>query len=166
MSRSDTVELRAIGDADAEFLFAVYAATRAEELALTGWTDAQKQAFLSMQHDAQLKDYWSNYDTSRFRIVVCSGSDAGRLYVERRGGQLHIIDIALLPAFRNRGIGTRLIGQLASEADAAGLDVRIHVESNNPAQRLYARLGFAFAGDGNGIYRLMIRRPQVRRSVA
>ena len=166
MNRTDNVELRAIGDADATFLFDVYASTRAEELARIGWTDAQKEAFLRMQFDAQRKDYWSNYDTSRFRIVVCDGADAGRLYVERSGDELRIIDIALLPPFRNRGIGSRLLASLFDEADDAALDVRIHVEFNNPAQRLYSRLGFEFAGNGDSIYRLMVRRPRLRQSVA
>jgi ribosomal protein S18 acetylase RimI-like enzyme len=160
------IELRAISDADAEFLFGVYASTRADELAPIAWTDAQKHAFLRMQFDAQRKDYWSNYDTSRFQIVMCDGVDAGRLYVERRGDDLRIIDIALLPPFRNRGIGSFLLQQLFGEADDAVLDVRIHVEFNNPAQRLYARLGFAFAGDGDGVYRAMVRRPLLRQSVA
>ena len=166
MNRSYNIELRAIGDADTGFLFEVYASTRAEELANIGWSDAQKDAFLRMQFDAQRKDYGSNYDTSRFRIVVCDGADAGRFYVERRGDELRIIDIALLPPFRNRGIGNRLLARLFDEADDAALDVRIHVEFNNPAQRLYARSGFEFAGDGDGVYRLMVRRPRLRQSVA
>jgi len=165
-SENPDIELRAIGDADAAFLFGVYASTRAEELAQTGWTDVQKDAFLRMQFDAQRKDYGANYDASRFHIVVCDGIDAGRFYVERAGGELRIIDIALLPPFRNRGIGTALLQRLFDEADAAALDVRIHVEFNNPAQRLYSRLGFQFAGDGDSIYRLMVRRPLLRRSVA
>ncbi len=37
---------RRIADADLPFLARVYASTRAEELAVTDWTDAQKAAFL------------------------------------------------------------------------------------------------------------------------
>ena len=166
MNCSDNLELRIIGDADAAFLFEVYASTRAGELANIGWSDAQKDAFLRMQFEAQRSDYWSNYDTSRFRIVVCDGADAGRLYVERRGDELRVIDIALLPPFRNRRIGSRLLAALFDEADDAALDVRIHVEFNNPAQRLYSRSGFAFVGDADGVYRLMVRRPRLRQSVA
>ncbi len=162
------IELHAIGADDGPFLFAVYAATRVEELAPLGWSDAQREGFLRMQFEAQRRDYWSNYDTSRFHIVVCSGAPAGRLYVERRSDELRIIDIAILPAFRNRGVGSALIEHLFDEADAAALPVRIHVERTNPAQRLYARLGFvsrseAEAGD---VYRLIERRPLLHQSVA
>jgi ribosomal protein S18 acetylase RimI-like enzyme len=160
------IDLRAIVDGDAAFLYAVYASTRAEELAPLGWSDAQRESFLRMQFEAQRRDYWSNYDTSRFHVVVCDGASAGRLYVECRHDELHIIDIAILPAFRNRGIGSVLIGRLFDEADDAALPVRIHVEYNNPAQRLYRRLGFEFFDETGGIYRLMERRPLLRQSAA
>ena len=52
------------------------------------------------------------------------------------------VDIALLPRYCNRGIGTRLLRELQSEAAAAGKPLRIHVERVNPALRLYERLGF------------------------
>lgn len=160
------IELRAIDEGDAAFLYAVYASTRAQELAPLGWNEAQRESFLRMQFEAQRRDYWANCDTTRFQIIVCGGEPAGRLYVERRGGELRIVDIALLPAFRNRGIGSVLIGRLFAEADAAVLTVCIHVEHNNPAQRLYVRLGFEVCGETGAIHRLMERRPLLRQSVA
>jgi len=168
MSRAQKpdIDLRPIEERDTEFLYAVYASTRTEELAPLGWNEAQRESFLRMQNEAQHRDYWSNYDTSRFRIIVCDGVAAGRLYVERRENKLHIVDIAILPAFRNRGIGTTLITRLFDEADAAALAVSIHVEYNNPAQRLYQCLGFEFLDEAGDVYRLMERRPSQQRSVA
>lgn len=160
------IELRAIEAGDAEFLYAVYAGTRAEELAPLGWSHAQLETFLRMQFEAQRRDYWTNYDTSRFHIVVCAGVPAGRLYVERRSEELLIVDIAVLAEFQNRGIGSALLENLFVEADAAQMPLRIHVEYNNRAQRLYRRLGFEFVGEASGIHRLMERRPLLQRSVA
>jgi GNAT superfamily N-acetyltransferase len=49
------------------------------------------------------------------------GRPAGRrLYVAREGDEIRIIDIALLPDYCNRGIGTTLLRGLQSEAAAAG----------------------------------------------
>lgn len=157
------IDLRGIDAADRGFLRDVYAHTRMDELAPLGWSQEQVDAFIDMQFEAQHRDYWRNYDTSRFMIVSCDGVDAGRLYVERRADELRVIDIALLPAFRGRGIGTGLFEALFDEADAQGLAVRIHVEHENPAQRLYLRLGFAFTGEPGPIYRLMERLPRAPR---
>lgn len=156
---ADIITLRAVEEHDSAFLRNVYASTRSEELAPLGWEQAQVDAFLGSQFEAQRQDYWKNYDTSRFSIVGVAGVDAGRLYVERRADQMSIIDIALLPPFRGRGIGGRLLEQLLAEADAATLPLRIHVEFNNPAQRLYLRCGFVFHGEPIGIYRMMERLP-------
>jgi ribosomal protein S18 acetylase RimI-like enzyme len=160
-----TIGLRGIDASDRSFLREVYAGTRLEELAPLGWSREQVDAFIDMQFEAQQSDYWRNYDTSRFRIVTCDGIDAGRLYVERRDDELRVVDIAMLPGFRCRGIGQRLFEELFDEADVGGLAVRIHVEHGNAAQRLYLRLGFAFTGEPGPIYRLMERpahAPRVR----
>lgn len=154
------IGLRAIDRGDEAFLRRVYAGTRLDELAPLGWSAEQVEAFIAMQFEAQRRDYWRNYDTSRFHVVTCDGADAGRLYVERRADELRVVDIALLPEFRRRGIATHLFGALFEEADAAAIAVRIHVEHNNPAQHLYLRLGFAFCGETGPIYRLMERLPR------
>ena len=157
------IALRDLRADDDDFLYHVYAGTRTEELAPLGWSEAQLEAFLRMQHAAQRSDYWLNYDTSRFRIITCDGIDAGRLYVERRHDELCIVDIALLAHYRARGIGSLLVSQLVAEADDDDLVVRIHVEHENPAQRLYLRHGFVFCDESTGpIYRLMERLPRIR----
>lgn len=157
------VALRDLREDDDDFLYRVYASTRTEELAPLGWSDAQVEAFLRMQHVAQRTDYWRNYDTTRFHVVTCDGADAGRLYIERCMDELRIIDIALLAQYRGRGIGGLLISRLLAEADQAGLPLRIHVEQNNPAQHLYLRHGFVFCDEAtDSIYRLMERLPRTR----
>jgi GNAT superfamily N-acetyltransferase len=155
------IALRELRADDDDFLYRVYAGTRTEELAPLGWSEAQSDAFLRMQHQAQRSDYWRNYDTARFHVVTCDGVDAGRLYVERRDDELCIVDIALLAPWRGRGIGTQLLAELAREADTDALTMHIHVEYNNPAQHLYLRHGFVFCDEAAGsIYRLMERLPR------
>jgi ribosomal protein S18 acetylase RimI-like enzyme len=92
-----------------------------------------------------------------FDVVLVEGEPAGRLYVDRRDDEIRIVDIALLPEHRGHGIGTSLLGELLSEADAARKRVTIHVERLNPARRLYERLGFSVAED-KGIYLFLERR--------
>lgn len=90
-------------------------------------------------------------------MIEVDAEPAGRLYVSRWPDRIHIVDIALLPEFRGRGVGTQLIRELFEEADASGRAVGIFVEANNPARALYDRLGFEQVGE-LGIY-LELRRP-------
>lgn len=156
-----TVALRPIQDGDAELLFAIYASTRAEELAQVAWDDAQKEGFLRMQFDAQRKFYESEYPGAEFQIILVAGERAGRLYVHRRKQEIRIMDIALLPEFRGRGIGTMLLNDILAEGHRTSRPVTIHVESFNPARRLYARLGFRKVAS-NGVYHLLEWKPSVR----
>lgn len=125
---------------------------------MTGWPQAQIDAFLEMQFEAQHRHYHGSYTDTAWDVILVDGEPAGRLYVARWEDQIRIVDIALLPEYRGRGIGEGLIRELFEEADASGRPVRIHVEMNNPAMTLYRRLGFTPIGEPSGIY-LELERP-------
>jgi ribosomal protein S18 acetylase RimI-like enzyme len=136
----------------------VYWSTREEELTVVSWDEAVKRAFVEQQFEAQ-DAYWrEHYRDTSFDVILAGGEPAGRLYVARWEEEIRIVDIALLPAFRGRGVGTALLRDLMAEADEAGKRLSIHVEMNNPARSLYDRLGFAPAGT-HGVYVLMERAP-------
>lgn len=149
-----TVTLRPITPDDEAFLYRLYASTREEELAPLDWQEAQKETFLRMQFTAQHTFYREQFPQAAFQLLVLGDEPIGRLYVDHRPDEIRILDIALLPAYRNRGIGTRLIEEILDRGAAAGLPVRMHVEQYNPALRLYQRLGFRRIDD-NGIHLLM-----------
>jgi ribosomal protein S18 acetylase RimI-like enzyme len=148
------VTLRPATEEDRGVLLEVYAATRVEELDQVQWAPGQRAWFLSMQFEAQDHEYRRVNPNGLFDVIEVEGRPAGRLYVDRRPGDLRIVDIALLPEFRGRGIGARLIEELQRQAAAEGRIVSIHVEAHNRAARLYERLGFALAED-LGVYRRM-----------
>lgn len=153
------VTLRPIREEDMEFLLRLYATTRAEEMAMVSdWTDEQKEQFVRMQFQAQHAWYQEHYGDAQFDLVLADGIPVGRLYVHRRAKEIRLVDIALLPECRNRGIGTALLSELFTESAAAGKPVTIHVEKYNPAMRLYERLGFIPIAD-RGVYLLLQREP-------
>jgi ribosomal protein S18 acetylase RimI-like enzyme len=154
MAAAARVELRAVVPADRAFLRAVYGSTRWEELEPTGWSDAEKNAFLDQQFAAQDAHYTKNYDSTTYSVILVDGFPAGRLYVARWPEEIRIVDIALLPTSRARGVGTALLRGLIDEAAAAGKRVSIHVERENRALRLYERLGFTRVEE-RGPYYLM-----------
>jgi ribosomal protein S18 acetylase RimI-like enzyme len=148
--------LRPVEDADRPFLVELYASVREPELAVVDWDHATKRAFVEQQFSAQDGHYRGNYAGAALDVVEVDGEPAGRLYVHRGRSDIRIMDIALAPRFRGRGIGTALLEDLIAEAEASSRKLSIHVEMNNPARSLYDRLGFEPAGQ-HGIYLLMVR---------
>ena len=146
-----SVSLRACRADDDSILREIYASTRAHDLARTAWTEEQRLAFLRMQFDAQDRHYRAHFPTAQFDLVVLgdapSGQPIGRLYVDRRPTTIAVLDISLLPAHRGHGIGAQLMATILREARASARNVELHVEKQNPARRLYERLGFRVVED-------------------
>ena len=152
------VTLRSVGSDDYDFLVEVYGSTRADELALVPWTEEQRQAFIQYQLNAQQDHYLKTYPGASHDIIMSNGRRVGRLYVARLDHEIRIIDITLLPAERNFGIGTYLIKQLLDEANRTGRLTRIYVEDFNPSLRLFERFGFS-RSEQQGIHILMQKTP-------
>ncbi len=151
--------LRSAREEDREALFEIYASVRSEELASLPWSQSYKDQFLRMQFEAQERHYRGHFPDASFQVIEVDGAGVvGRLYVDRRADEIRIVDIALRPAYRNTGIGGGLLVALIQEGTAHCLPVSAHVEKNNPALRLYRRLGFREAGDA-GVYCFLRREP-------
>lgn len=159
------IALRPIREEDMEFLFRVYASTRQEELAPVPWSEEMKEAFLRQQFAAQHAYYQEHYAGAAFDVILWDGVAAGRWYVARWTDEIRIVDIALLPEYRGRGVGTRLVGEILAEAGRKGLPVCIHVERDNPAHGWYCRLGFRDVSD-HGVYRRMEWRSEAQLKTA
>jgi ribosomal protein S18 acetylase RimI-like enzyme len=150
LNTRDGVALRPAAESDGDFLRALFASTRARELAfLRG--GAARALFLDLQFKAQRESYRHSYPQATDAIIEVGGAAAGRLYVDRADAGLHLIDIALLPEYRGRGIGTALLRALLAEAAQANGKLTLSVAASNPAQRLYERLGFKTVGS-DGVY--------------
>jgi ribosomal protein S18 acetylase RimI-like enzyme len=154
------INLRPAQNDDTAFQLAVYASTRAAELKFVDWGPEQAQAFVQSQFDAQTLHYARFYPQAETSIILNDGTPIGRIIIDRSGSTFLLMDIALLPEYCGRGIGTRLIEDIKMEAEQAGKPLRLHVETFNQAQRLYNRLGFKVIAE-EGIYLEMEWRPGV-----
>jgi ribosomal protein S18 acetylase RimI-like enzyme len=148
--------LRPVCGEDRDFLVDLYHSVREPELAHVPWDAATRRAFIEHQFSAQDAHYRQHYPGATLDIIELDGQPAGRLYVHRGPSDIRIMDIALAPAFRGRGIGTGLLCALIAEADQSARKLSIHVEMNNPARVLYERFGFRVAGE-HGVYLLLER---------
>ena len=133
----------------------IYASTRAEELQPVPWTAAQKKAFTDWQSSQQEQHYTLHYPEAE-RLVVLREGAIGRIYVDTTRVEVRLMEVTLLPRYRNQGIGTRLMDELLRYADALGRQASLHVEPFNPAKRMYVRVGFV-ASETRGLYEFMVR---------
>ena len=150
----DQITYRPVTPEDVPFLRELYGTTREEEMKIVPWTAEQKDAFLDQQFTAQKSHYEEFYPHCQFLVIEWDGKPIGRLYIDRSESEIHIIDIALLPEHRGRGIGRMLLEEILAEGKKKGIKVAIYVEHFNPARRLYDRLGFRHMHT-NGVYHYM-----------
>jgi len=156
---SQSVTVRPAAPDDEDFLAQLFASTR-PEFGFLDLPDSQKQFLMTMQFNAQRQQYDASYPEAENSIILLHGEPVGRIMVDRSEREFTLIDIALLPAHRNAGIGTNLIRTFLDEARAARKTVRLHVAKSNPARRLYERLGFSLTAD-QSMYFEMVLAPHV-----
>lgn len=131
---------------DEPFLHELHARTRWADLPAWGWGEAQRQAFVQMQCEAQRQSYLGRFPDAQWSVIRSGGRRVGRLVVDRGADGIRLVDIALLPEAQGQGVGTWLIRGLQQEAMATGRPLLLHVDRASPAQRLYRRLGFMVTG--------------------
>src|ERR1043166_1986397 len=152
------ITLRPAGEADEEFLCKVYSSTRSDEVAAFGWDEVQRQAFLQMQFTMRQRAYKMQYPDAEHSIVLLDETPVGTFIVDRNANRISLVEIAILPEFRNNGIATYLIQRLQQEASASGSAVVLHVDKINlPAKKLYHALGFIETGETQFSYELQWR---------
>ena len=143
----NALRLRPVRPDDEGFLFRVYSSTREDEISNLPWDDQQRNGFLQMQFAAQRADYSRRFPDGEHQIIILEHQCAGRLYLARSENEIRILDIALLPEYRNREIGSFIIEELRREASETNRPVRIYVEQNNRALNLFDRIGFIIVQD-------------------
>jgi ribosomal protein S18 acetylase RimI-like enzyme len=128
---------------DQAFRFRLFCDSRPPEWYAVAIEPAIREQVMRMQFEAQTKTYASRFPRARFDIIELEGEPVGRIVVNRPGVMVHVVDHAIVPALRNRGLGTSIMRTLMDEAAMAGLPVRLKVaDANDPSLKLYLRLGF------------------------
>lgn len=135
--------LRPETPADLLFRFDLFCKSRAPEWSQVALPDDVRAQIMHHQFDAQTRSYASQFSKARFDIVELDGRPIGRIIVDYGPDEFHLVDQAIMPEHRNRGIGTAIMTDLIANARAAGLPITLMVaDDNDPSKRLYDRLGF------------------------
>ena len=91
----------------------------------------------------------------QYSCVYENGQKVGYYRTADEDGRTELDDLYVLPTFRNRGIGTRILGKITAEAK---LPVFLYVfKGNTGAIRLYERSGFSIEREVGTTRLIMVR---------
>lgn len=144
-----TLTVRPTGPADDAFCAALYRSTRDDLTALPA-DPAMIDALVAMQQRMQAAGYRNSYPEAQYQVLALDGVAVGRLVSALVDGAVRVVDIAVLPQARGRGVAGEALRRVQAQAAADGHDVALAVRKDNAgARRLYAALGFGVAGEND-----------------
>lgn len=127
---------------DAVFLLQLFAESQ-EQLAGLRSNEALWRTLVEMQFRGRATSYAAQYPHAEDSILLGNdGKPVGRLLLNRTPESWRIVDIAVLAVQRGQGLGASVLRQCQQQAAAAGAKLELQVRPENPARRLYERLGF------------------------
>jgi ribosomal protein S18 acetylase RimI-like enzyme len=139
------IDLRPERAADEAFLFTVFHASREAEFAQL--PEAQRETLLSLQYQAQSRDYAIRFPDAKHLIIEFGGRAAGRLLLNQETNELRVVDIAVVGELQRQGIASAVLKLLMAEAESAHIALTLSVWRDNPALALYCQLGFWVRGE-------------------
>jgi ribosomal protein S18 acetylase RimI-like enzyme len=135
--------------AHAQFLRELLSETLAESLERVGAdpTLLSVGPLFELQLQAQSLGYAQAYPRAQHYIVSrrAAGCAIGRMLIDwtpTAGGAVTLVDIALRPSERAGAPGLQLLRAWLATCDRLARAAELHVMPDNPARRLYQRLGF------------------------
>ncbi|MEX0331517.1 MAG: GNAT family N-acetyltransferase [Puniceicoccaceae bacterium] len=146
MTQWANVTLRPETEEDKSFLLELFISTREQAFGFGDLSPTDRTPLLREQFELQHGQY-KLYPHAWFTIIIVANQPAGRLYVSQSPKEMRVIDLSLLPAYQNKGIGSQLLKNLQAEATRTQLPLRLYVDNLNPAYNFYTRLGFRRIGE-------------------
>jgi len=139
---SQVLTLRPTRADDQEFLYRLFSSVHSEKLNQAQLNLAEKNSLIGFMYQAFSRHYSAIGPATDDRIVLMNNECIGRMILLQTHEEIRLADIAILPEYRERGVGSALIGQLQTESLMSNRPVRLQVARFDRALRLYQRLGF------------------------
>lgn len=148
---SQILTLRPARTDDQEFLYRLFCSVYSEKLQLVALNEEEKNRLIDLMYLSFTQHYSTLAPALDDRLVLLNNESIGRMILLQMREEIRLADIAILPQYRQRGIGSALIGQLQTESMMSKRPLRLQVPQFDRALRLYQRLGF-FKIDAMGPY--------------
>lgn len=100
---------------------------------LWGWDE-------NFQHERYRRLWMPN----RIKLLVLDDSRIGYIETEANDNVIKLVNIFVNPILRKQGIGSKVINHLIDESRGKFSRITLNVLHNNPAKKLYEKLGFKF----------------------
>jgi ribosomal protein S18 acetylase RimI-like enzyme len=130
-------ELRQATAEDEDLLYEIHRAAMHDHVgAVWGWDEADQRA-----------RFRAAFDPARISVITVAGQSVGLLRVDDRGDEVFLASVELVPEIQRRGVGGEIVRSVLTDAAERNIPVRLQVLRQNPARRLYERLGFRLVGE-------------------
>ena len=137
------ISVRAQAPGDDAFLYSLFRANNLRTLELSGMPLAFLDDLDTLQHTSRMQTYRTLFPSAAWSMVECDGHPVGEIVEHDEGDCIYVVDIALLPAWQAKGIGTALMHEVMARCAARGIGVRAKVAiSNGPSLKMFRKLGF------------------------
>ena len=109
------------------------------------WGKSSDLGFIAQDEEKPIGAVWA-------RLLV--GDNKGYGYVDESTPEL---SMALMPEYRGKGIGSQLLTRLLEAAVPRYAAICLSVSLDNPAQRLYQRMGFEIVSENESAFTMIKR---------
>ncbi len=133
-----TVSLRPATQSDTEF---------ARRVHHRAYHDIVVAQFGDWNETVQDRLFESDWSTPGFEVITYEGVACGYTCVEDREQDIHVRELALLPRFQGKGIGTSILQGAMERAAERNVPIRLGVLRKNRALQMYRKLGFEETSD-------------------
>lgn len=145
--------LRPVTSSDLPVLRQVFHEVHGEQFAGSGLPAELLVPLLDLQFRSQQAQYGHEHPEAEDSLIELDGHPVGRCWIDRSSAAFRILDLAVLPSARRRGIASRVLSALAEEAAEAGRCLHLSVWRDNVAARsLYEGLGFGLRQESSDGY--------------
>jgi ribosomal protein S18 acetylase RimI-like enzyme len=110
---------------------------------LTVWDEQEQRARFAAQ--------WKREEV---RIISLDGKDVGWLQVVELPTEIRLQKFFVSPQYQRSGIGSEILSNLLATWRSTGKKIVLRVLKNNPARRLYERLGFSVVAEESATFRM------------
>ena len=142
---------------DEAFFLALYRSTRDDLLGLLA-DPRYIDGLIAMQQQMQVAGYRSSYPDAAYEVLELDGAPVGRLVTAAVPGAVRVVDIAVMPQARGRGVAGEALRRLQRQAARDGRALALAVRKDNAgARRLYAALGFTVDTEDAAVLQLRWR---------